>query len=368
MGRWSHLDTDEERLPDGMKRVGYDADTQVYTYRDTDGSYWEGAPGAEYGKLFRVRSHRDEAPALPSITIPDDIDGDEPGPHILPDYDGDGIPKIGTATPSIRTSTKSPAPSSASRVTTPGRVRLRRSHYPQRKSKRLPSLPGSEKDVSLSRTTTMSADEHSHYDDRENTIPEAPELTPSHSHSNHSEEDDDILKLKTFPNFYPTHATESITSKAHIHRQRRAQEREKKQEKEQQSAFKRAGTISRIARYLSRSAGGSKKDSESMGGLRSGHSTAFSSTATGFSAMKWMGWPGRGRRISEEGSGNEEVKIEKEEVEGIPRAKSVGHKTHTSGNFGNAGRRPQTMKPRARAMTFDEILASDARLRGVITA
>ncbi|KAM7206131.1 hypothetical protein V8F20_002913 [Naviculisporaceae sp. PSN 640] len=237
MGRWSHFDTDEERLPDGMKRVGYDADTQVYTYRDTDGSYWEGAPGVQYGKLFRVRSHRDEAPALPSITIPH-IDGDEPGPHILP---------------------------------------------------------------------------------------------------------------------------------THIHRHRRALEREKKQEKEQQSAIKRAGTISRIARYLSRGAGGSKKDNESIGGLRGGHSTPFSSTATGFSAMKWRGWPGRGRRISEESSGNEEVKIEKEEVEGIPRT-NPSHRRHASGGFGGAGGGPQTIKPRARAMTFDEILASDGRLRGVITA
>lgn len=36
-----------------MERVGYDADTQTYTYQDTDGSYWEGAPGARYGNLTR---------------------------------------------------------------------------------------------------------------------------------------------------------------------------------------------------------------------------------------------------------------------------------------------------------------------------
>jgi hypothetical protein len=34
-----------------MKRVGYDADTQVYTYRDQDGSLWEGSPGQRYGVL-----------------------------------------------------------------------------------------------------------------------------------------------------------------------------------------------------------------------------------------------------------------------------------------------------------------------------
>ncbi|GKT92340.1 lysM domain-containing protein [Colletotrichum tofieldiae] len=54
MSRFSHLDTDEERLPHGMRRVGYDADTQVYTYQDADGSYWEGAPGQQYGQLTQV--------------------------------------------------------------------------------------------------------------------------------------------------------------------------------------------------------------------------------------------------------------------------------------------------------------------------
>lgn len=51
MGRYTDADSDVERLPDGMKRIGYDADTQIYTYRDADGTLWEGAPGAEYGRL-----------------------------------------------------------------------------------------------------------------------------------------------------------------------------------------------------------------------------------------------------------------------------------------------------------------------------
>ncbi|PWI67818.1 hypothetical protein PCL_02739 [Purpureocillium lilacinum] len=54
MSRFSHYDTDEERLPEGMSRVGYDADTQVYTFQDADGSYWESAPGCQYGQLTRV--------------------------------------------------------------------------------------------------------------------------------------------------------------------------------------------------------------------------------------------------------------------------------------------------------------------------
>lgn len=55
MGRWSHYDTDEERLPEGMVRIGYDADDQTYTYRNTtDGSIWESAPGNRYGRLRQV--------------------------------------------------------------------------------------------------------------------------------------------------------------------------------------------------------------------------------------------------------------------------------------------------------------------------
>lgn len=72
MSRFSRYDTDEERLPDGMTRVGYDADTQVYTFQDSDGSLWEGAPGCQYGQLTRVghapdpEDDNDTAPFLAS--------------------------------------------------------------------------------------------------------------------------------------------------------------------------------------------------------------------------------------------------------------------------------------------------------------
>ena len=54
MGRWSYLDSDEERLPEGMTRVGYDADEGVYYFRDTDGSQWKGVPGRRYGPMHRI--------------------------------------------------------------------------------------------------------------------------------------------------------------------------------------------------------------------------------------------------------------------------------------------------------------------------
>lgn len=36
-----------------MKRVGYDADTQKYSFVDQSGNYWEGPEGQEYGELTR---------------------------------------------------------------------------------------------------------------------------------------------------------------------------------------------------------------------------------------------------------------------------------------------------------------------------
>ncbi|TEB38534.1 hypothetical protein FA13DRAFT_1724489 [Coprinellus micaceus] len=62
MGPWTQFDEDDYRLPEGMKRIGYDADEGRYYFRDSDGSIWRGAEGAEYGELSKVS----EAPA--SIT------------------------------------------------------------------------------------------------------------------------------------------------------------------------------------------------------------------------------------------------------------------------------------------------------------
>ncbi|KAG6887973.1 hypothetical protein C0992_010034 [Termitomyces sp. T32_za158] len=45
---------DSYRLPEGMKRIGYDADAQVYTFQDDDGNLYKGEPGAEYGVLTPV--------------------------------------------------------------------------------------------------------------------------------------------------------------------------------------------------------------------------------------------------------------------------------------------------------------------------
>lgn len=40
-----------------MKRIGYDADTTRYYFRDQDGSVWLGAEGSEYGEMTRGMEH-----------------------------------------------------------------------------------------------------------------------------------------------------------------------------------------------------------------------------------------------------------------------------------------------------------------------
>ena len=44
-------DDDTFHLPPGMTRIGYDADTETYTFRDADGTRYEGTPGSRYGQL-----------------------------------------------------------------------------------------------------------------------------------------------------------------------------------------------------------------------------------------------------------------------------------------------------------------------------
>jgi len=56
MGRWTQYDEDDYRLPEGMKRIGYDADTMRYCFRDEDDSVWQGSEGAEFGEMTKVGS------------------------------------------------------------------------------------------------------------------------------------------------------------------------------------------------------------------------------------------------------------------------------------------------------------------------
>lgn len=54
MSRRSRYDEDARRLPEGMKRVGYNSNSQRYTFQDqNDGTFWEGSEGARFGKLMQ---------------------------------------------------------------------------------------------------------------------------------------------------------------------------------------------------------------------------------------------------------------------------------------------------------------------------
>ncbi|PBK76149.1 hypothetical protein ARMSODRAFT_1080269 [Armillaria solidipes] len=51
MSRWSQHNEDSCRLPEGFRRIGYDADTKRYTFSDKRGKLYQSAPGEEYGTL-----------------------------------------------------------------------------------------------------------------------------------------------------------------------------------------------------------------------------------------------------------------------------------------------------------------------------
>ncbi|TFK31348.1 hypothetical protein BDQ12DRAFT_694275 [Crucibulum laeve] len=68
MGRWTQEYDDAARLPEGMTRVAYDADTAQYTFQDHTGVLYHAPPHTEYGPLTRV--------ADISITRPEAFDTD----------------------------------------------------------------------------------------------------------------------------------------------------------------------------------------------------------------------------------------------------------------------------------------------------
>ncbi|KAJ7172981.1 hypothetical protein C8R43DRAFT_914988, partial [Mycena crocata] len=55
MGRWTQYDEDSSRLPEGMERIGYDADTARYTFRDREGNIYLCPAHEEYGLLTRAQ-------------------------------------------------------------------------------------------------------------------------------------------------------------------------------------------------------------------------------------------------------------------------------------------------------------------------
>ncbi|KAF8211067.1 hypothetical protein K438DRAFT_1569303 [Mycena galopus ATCC 62051] len=68
MGRWTQYNEDSTRLPVGMKRIGYDADTARYTFCDREGKVYMGPAHEEYGLLSPIP----EASCTPAARPTDD--------------------------------------------------------------------------------------------------------------------------------------------------------------------------------------------------------------------------------------------------------------------------------------------------------
>lgn len=67
--KWRVDGDDDDRLPEGVKRTGYDADTQTYTYESVRGEQYQGRAGERYGELTRTGTAA-AAPRAQSSAVP----------------------------------------------------------------------------------------------------------------------------------------------------------------------------------------------------------------------------------------------------------------------------------------------------------
>ncbi|KAJ7135219.1 hypothetical protein C8R43DRAFT_621863 [Mycena crocata] len=64
MSRWTQKNEDLTRLPAGMQRIGYDADSAQYSFRDIEGNIYLGPPHQQYGLLIRLKSSGHDRPRM----------------------------------------------------------------------------------------------------------------------------------------------------------------------------------------------------------------------------------------------------------------------------------------------------------------
>ncbi|KAJ7150471.1 hypothetical protein C8R43DRAFT_951446 [Mycena crocata] len=64
MSRCTQYNEDSTRLPAGMQRLSYDADSAQYSFRDSEGDIYLGPPHQEYGLLVRIRSPDYDRPGM----------------------------------------------------------------------------------------------------------------------------------------------------------------------------------------------------------------------------------------------------------------------------------------------------------------
>ncbi|KAF4579551.1 hypothetical protein EYR36_001369 [Pleurotus pulmonarius] len=127
MGRWTQYDEDSYRLPPGVKRTAYDADTGVYTYRDGNGQIYTGAPHQRYGTLRPISQPPAETRAMfDKDKAPLSVDTKSPGPApksfadiLSPDQVTSAPPIHGGRSPTKPTSPKSRFIDAVRRATAP---------------------------------------------------------------------------------------------------------------------------------------------------------------------------------------------------------------------------------------------------------
>jgi len=108
-------------LPEGMKRIGYDANNQCYYFLDTLGEVYEGEPGEQYGSMHRIDSQpptpvRAMFECDPGAPTPR-LDRDESDPSNPPRTFSDMIPASSitySPSPPVRSRSSSSSSTSAS--------------------------------------------------------------------------------------------------------------------------------------------------------------------------------------------------------------------------------------------------------------
>ncbi|KAJ6591250.1 hypothetical protein DFH09DRAFT_875282, partial [Mycena vulgaris] len=127
MGRWTQFDEarDSARLPEGMKRIGYDAATARYTFCDREGNTYLGAPHEEYGFLTHVGKTNRPSSSMNDRPQAFASENSTPSAHLQPPCPGqtfhDFLPThlITSASPSPKTSAGSRLLGTLRRATLP---------------------------------------------------------------------------------------------------------------------------------------------------------------------------------------------------------------------------------------------------------
>ncbi|KAJ7443898.1 hypothetical protein B0H11DRAFT_2250323 [Mycena galericulata] len=131
MGRWTQFDEDSACLPEGVKRIGYDADTYRYSFSDREGNVYLGLAHEEYGSLTLV----DKSTRSPAVANdrPNAFASEDSRPNLLVDVQSPGS---GSTFHDILPAHLITSPSSAESTPTESPIMrwLRRRRFPGRRA------------------------------------------------------------------------------------------------------------------------------------------------------------------------------------------------------------------------------------------